>query len=173
MVCFVAVVGCAEALTFDGIGNEYSAGAGTNAATIVIDFGLEYYGFGYSWDGNSTSWDALDAIDLAGLLDVNATDWGASGMFVNELIYPGAATFDYGLDYAGWAHYGSSDGETWFQTGGVSFRSLSDNDWDCWVWTNYDASWDPIRAPGKQPIPEPMTLTLLAIGGLLVRRCKK
>jgi len=160
----------AGALTFDGLVNEYSAGAGANAATIVIDFGLEYYGFGYSWDGNSTSWAALDAVDVAGALDVNATDWGDMGIFVNDLIYPGADKYDYGADYAGWAHYGSSDGEIWSQTGGVSFRSLSDGDWDCWVWTNYDESWNPVRTPGQLPVPEPTTLVLLAIGGLLVRK---
>lgn len=166
---FVSVIASsAGALTYSG-GIEYIAG---NEATVAVDFDFDNsFLFTYKWDGEATGWVALSAIDQAGALDVVATDYGEMGMFVNDLAYPGGQKFDYGEGvYAGWAYYGSSDGVTWSLNQGVSFRSLSNGDWDSWVWTNYDEFWNPVRAPGEQPIPEPTTIALLGLGGLLLRK---
>jgi len=176
LVFVFAITPCVNALTFDGIKIEYSAGDANNAkaATVVVDFGLESRAFSYCWDANATGWDALDAIDQAGALEVNAIDYGPGwGMFVNDLSYLTTEKFNYGEGASvGWTYYGSSDGENWSLNPGVSSRSLDDNDWDCWVWTNYDEYWNPVRAPGEEPIPEPATIALLGLTGLLIRRRK-
>ena len=86
-------------------------------------------------------------------------------MFVDDFDYPGGAEYDYGQGVsAGWAYYNSTDNEIWsLDPAGVSFRDLSDGDWDSWVWTNYDESWLPIRTPGvgygKASYPKHETVT--------------
>lgn len=163
----LAVCASAHGTTYTGV-SEYSAGIGVNSATIVVDFDLDnYFLFTYNWNGDATGWDALAALDASGSLDVYATDYGDWGMFMDDLDYPGGLEYDYGADYAGWAYY-VGDNETWDVSGsGVSFRELSGGAWDSWVWTNYDASWMPIRTPGAEPVPEPMSVLLLALGGML------
>jgi hypothetical protein len=161
-------------LTYEG-DVEYTAGTGENEATIVIDLDFEqYFVFEYQWDGDASGWDALDAIGAAGALDVYATDYGEWGMFVYDFDYPGGVEYDYGEEAnTGWAYY-VGDNESWSLNGtGVSFRSLSDGDWDSWVWTNYSADWmTAYREPGGVPVPEPATLCLLGAGILLIRRFK-
>ncbi len=165
------VCACAQGQIYTG-DIEYTAGAGANEATIAIDFDLDNsFLFTFRWDGAATGWDALDALN-AGTLDVFATDYGDWGMFVDDFDYPDGAEYDYGQGvYAGWAYYNSTDNEIWsLDPAGVSFRDLSNGEWDSWVWTNYDQSWLPIRTPGAAPIPEPATILLIAAGGLLIRK---
>ncbi len=152
---------------------EYTAGTGSNKATIAIDFDFDSsFLFSFQWDGAATGWDALAAIDDAGALDVFASDFGEGSMFVDDFDYEGGTEYDYGEGvYAGWAYFNSGDNETWsLDPAGVSFRDLSDGAWDSWVWTNYDESWLPIRSPGAAPVPEPATMLLFVIAGLLIRK---
>ena len=171
---FLVLFACAAAQgeIYTG-GIEYTAGAGANEATIAIDFDLDNsFLFSFKWDGGATGWDALAAIDDAGALDVFASDFGEWGMFVDDFDYPGGAEYDYGQGvYAGWAYFNSGDNDIWsLDPAGVSFRDLSDGDWDSWVWTNYDQSWMPVRTPGAAPVPEPTTMMLFVVAGLLLRK---
>ncbi len=157
---------------------QYTAGAGSNEATIVIDFDAgNYFTFKYKWDGAATGWDALAAVDSAGALDV-LSKWYPefSSHFVNDFIFPGGNKFNYGQDaFTGWGYFGSVNGENWVINSGVDTRPLANGSWDAWVWSNYDfnVSWDPIRGPGQSPIPEPATVSLLFLGvGLLINKNK-
>jgi hypothetical protein len=150
---------------------QYTAGEGANCARIVIDFDADnYFVFDYKWDGPATGWDALAAIDAAGAMDVEATWYEAFGShFVSDFVYSGGAKYNYGAGaMTGWGYWGSSDGENWVINSGVDSRELVNGGWDSWVWSNYDfsVSWDPIRGPGAEPVPEPATIVLLGSGAL-------
>ena len=148
---------------------EYIAGEGANEAIIVIDFDADnYFVFKYKWEGLASGWDALAAIEAAGALEVNAKWYEEFGShFVSDFVYPGGQKHDYGGGaMTGWGYWGSVDGQNWTLNAGVDMRQLSNGSWDGWVWSNYDfsVSWDPLRGPGQEPIPEPGTVCLLGIG---------
>ena len=161
------------AVTYEGIDIEYWAGEefGSNKATIVVDFGLESYAFEYRWNDSATGWDAMDTIDTAGALDVDSTDYGSpTGIIIDDLSYLTAQKYDYGAAFAGWGYYNSSDGDNWtVSSGSCLYRDLNNNDWDSWVWSEFSFDpFGPLRVPGE-PAPEPCTILLLALGGLMLR----
>jgi hypothetical protein len=180
VVLWIAAV--ASAGTYEGLGIEYWAGAGSNAATIVIDFGLESYAFGYRWDGSATGWDALAALESEGSVSeslrvaVSETDYGApTGILVEDFAYLTVGEFDYGaMTFAGWAYYFSSNGTNWTGSGSSSiYRDLTDGAWDAWLWSDFIFEpFGPVRAPGQSPIPEPGTLAMLALGAATMLKRK-
>jgi hypothetical protein len=173
-VCMLltAIAATTYGYTFDDVDLEYWAGSGDKEAVMVVDFDTGYnYAFGYRWDGAAIGWDAMDTIDQAGALNVDATWYDLySTHFVNDFDYPGA-TKGAGTS---WGYYTSTDGENWTASGsGVDSRVLNDGDYDGWSWGSTDANWDHLRAP-TTPVPEPATVSLLALGGMvLLRRGKK
>ena len=170
VICFVAVsVGPLYATVVYPDAPQYTAGTGLNEATIVIDFDAgNYFTFKYKWDGAATGWDALAAIYAFGALDVKSKWYPEfNSHFVNDFVYPGASSFDYGQGaFTGWGYWGSTDGQSWVINSGVDTRHLENGSWDAWVWSNYDfnVSWDPIRSPGVSPVPEPASISFLCLG---------
>lgn len=184
IVAITASTACADIYNFNGVNVdvEYWAGSGANEAIIVVDFDLQdIFNFGFRWDDPAqgdpaiTGWDALDAIGQVtnGLVVTAHYDGGVGGMFVDDLSYDGGTPYTGGN---GWAYCVSTDGQSWgLSWDGASDRLLSNYDWDGWAWGGWQqdtlGNWT-CRAVGE-PIPEPVTLALLGIGGLLMRRRNK
>jgi hypothetical protein len=171
----------ARATTYTGT-PIYSAGTGTNAATVALDFDYnQSFLFTYHWEDGTeaTVWNAIHEVDLAGNglakdVSVVATDYGSWGMYVNSIAYPDGVAHDYGDDYSvGWVYYLSNDNDYWTNPqGGCSVDTVTNGGWVSWVWTNSDSNWTPLRGPGGMATPEPLTfLTILAgIIGIYGRR---
>jgi hypothetical protein len=168
----------AQAGAFDNVNVSYWAGTGSNQTVVVVDFAPgATYAFGYRWDGNAKGWDALSAIDAAGVLNVDATWWDLyQSHFVNDITYPGAVE----CIGQGWGYFLSADGNSWSESlDGVDRQDLVRDAWNGLAFGFYDANnnWAFSRAPATPFLaaPEPGTLTvlLLAGAGLAARRRRR
>lgn len=193
-VTLLAITSAGFGYTFDQVNVEAWVGAGNNKTLTVIDFGGgNSYAFGYRWDGTKTSEDMLVALDAAPIgLTVTSAMHPLYLMMVQGLSYDGHQITETNGWAASWwsgalawdediweeeppgsgnwvfketIHHATTggDGENWVYAGlGVSSRELVDGYWDGWTQGDYDTG----SAPPTVPIPEPATMTLLALGAL-------
>jgi len=184
LVCLIVILAVStvtNAYTTQGLDIvvDYWAGSGSNECIVVIDWNAtngpyvtESHAWGFKWDDTAYISDALAAIDAAGALDIVT---GYEGAFLNDAYY-----YDPSIDsdnhtssgYTGWWWLGDTT------DGGLSWNDnqndmLSEILWDGGIegingnpgdWTNAN-----LTIP---TVPEPAAITLLAIGGLLIRRRK-
>ena len=169
LFCVLVIAAKAGAYTFDDVVIEYWAGSGSNQAVAVIDFGTDSYAFGYRWDsGTKYGKDLMDAVDAAGLLDYTQT-----GGFLNTISYGTYSNIGQnGWPTDWWSYFISADGENWTDSSvGFAERALSNGSWDAWGHQTTDA-WPPAETP-TTPIPEPATILLLSMSGLLIAKSKR
>jgi hypothetical protein len=184
LVClmFVLVVNAtASGYSMQGldVAVDYWAGSGSNETIVVIDWNkvngpytTESHAWGFRWDGAAYVSDALAAIDTAGALNITTQYdgnffWDA---FYNNPLIDGDNHTSVG-DYSGWWWAGDTTdgGTTWTgNDAGITTEILGngkieglnlDND----NWTS---------ATLTIPTPEPCTIMILGLGGLLIKRKK-
>ena len=135
-------------------------GTGDNTAGLYVEwkdgFSVE---FAVNFDTPSlTGWELLDAVKGETTLETVVEDFGW-GDFIDGIIYEGHSNIGYGGD-ADWWHYWimNAPSTDWVSPAyGIADRTLYDGDVDGWVY-------------GRDTIPEPCTLILMAFGGLVLRR---
>ena len=134
VMCTVMVLNSLSyaAYTFEDVVVEYWAGDGDNQAMIVLDFDdNSSFAFGYQWDGISTSYDALVAIDAASDDFIMTSHWdnGQAGYFVDDLDYLNVQKRG-----GSWSFFNGTDGTDWASSwDGASDHNLADGDWDGWA----------------------------------------
>ena len=138
----------------------------------------DYYAFEYNWEAAdaNTGWDMIQAIGVDGNnpndtnLNYEYTDWGW-GITVDALHYGGNSEY-VGSDppYPSWVYYLSDNTTRYFRdtaSVGAADRALTDRSWDGWSWQG--DGW----GTGPAPMPEPGSMTLLAVGGAMLLRRRR
>jgi len=167
LVFLAAANACAY--TLDDCLIEYWAGSGSSRAVVVVDFGPASYAFGYRWDsGTKYGRDLMDVVDLAGTMNYTQ-NYG----FLNTISYGAYQNIGQnGWPGDWWGYFTSTDGAGWADAPvGFADRVISNGSWDGWAVQTTDA-WPPAHLP-TAPVPEPVTVTLLGIGGLLLGKLRK
>ncbi len=162
-------------IDFDDVIVEYWAGQGDNEALIVLDFDEDLsFAFGYKWDGQKTSYDALLALDAYSSAFGMTSHWddGVSGYLIDDLNYLGTTKRG-----GSWSFFTASDGLDWSSSWvGASDRDLVDGAWDGWssgewVWVGPgDWDWAFTGTVTTPTVPEPTGLALLGLGSIAVLR---
>jgi len=154
---------------------DYLVGSGTNETIVVIDWNqtngpytTESHAWGYRWDGTKYLSDALTAIDAAGALNIT-TSYG--GAFPDDAFYNDPSIDSDNHTSAGWSGWwwlgDTVNGASWTpNAGGITSEVLVNGNIegmniDSGAWTSDTLS---------IPVPEPTTIALLGLGGLLLRR---
>ena len=146
-------------------------GTGVNTAGVYIEWSDGFFAeFGISF-GQIGS-DTVTGADLMLTLDselvdctLEYTNWGPEeepDLFVDGIGYLGHYNSGYGGG-ANWWHYWIKDaGELEWTSPlyGMSSRTVGDGDMDGWIYGR------------DTPVPEPATIALLALGGIMLRRKK-
>jgi len=176
--CLVfAIAHAAHAYEIDDLIIESWAGGGEHESVMVLDFWPgdgqdDSFAFGYRFDGAS-----ITGVELVqGLNDAdNGLTFGGSGGFVTDFWYDDGDTVHHtGFSWpeSWWSYWGSEDfGEAWTSSAvGAGERVLFDGDTDGWLAKPGD---DLISEPVTPIVPEPSTLFVLFVGGLIaVRRSR-
>ncbi len=141
------------------------AGSGANTAYVVVNFsdGAEY-AFGVRFDGTANSLQIHQLLDQQTGLDVAFQDWGW-GVFIDGFSYAGHSDQGYTGGENWWHYWVSDDAQTWTSPFyGITDRVVANGSWDGWVYGR-----------ASEPIPEPVSLALLGLGGLafLGRRTRR
>jgi len=141
-----------------------TAGSGSNASYLVLDFGSAAYAFEYLWDtGTPYGFDMLTALSAEGGIDGLSFAYHIEtglGAMVDTISYgTHSGTSDYPRPF--WNYWtGPAGGPITYSWLGATLSPLADGSVDAWIFTaDYE---QPPIIPG---VPEPSAL--LALGSLI------
>lgn len=182
LVIVLAAAGIANGVIYDFNGVfveiEYWSGTGTNEALMVVDWKKDIsLAFGYKWNDSAMVGDMFDAVDAASAKFYKEWVSGEGDSAIFGIGYDmdddGFSKNDAGDYYEEgwfengfWAEYLSGDGQTWNWGNGIRSDYIYSGTW-------VGFSWAPefvCTEPNPPIIPEPTTLSILALGALAVRR---
>ncbi len=158
---------------------DYWAGSGSNEVIVVIDWNMingpystESHAWGFRWDGTAYVSDALSVIDAAGALDITTQYEGA---FLGDAFYSSPLIDSDNHTSAGftgwwWAGGTADGGASWnANADGINVTTLASGRIEGFnLVTDYD-EWLNGSATLTIPVPEPCSILILGLGGLLIK----
>ncbi len=142
---------------------EFAVGTGQNSAGLYIEWSDGYIAqFTVSFDGTSvTGLSLFDIVEASTALTTARDSYGTS-VFIDGISFNGHSNIGYGGG-ENWWHQWIQNGEgSWGWGSGVSERVLNDGDSDGWIYGR-----------AGEPVPEPVSIALFGLGGMILSRCRR
>lgn len=175
---------------------EYWTGSGSSETILVIDWNqsgnwnTESHAFGYKWDGSATTLtDMFDAITGNGGLEITMVTGSQFGDYIGNFLFTDQDGDQHVHDEQGSFNYAST-GDVFAEWGEMNWANYTIGDWQA----NYGIPDDEYITHGQLEavnacyynhptnvsqaldvpyvVPEPATLALMSLGGILLRRRK-
>ena len=146
------------------ITEQFTAGTGQNNANLYIEWNDGYSSqFTVSFDSTSiTGLNLFDIVEASTGLTTARESYG-SAVFIDGISFKGHSNIGYNFG-ANWWHYWvkDSDQQDWLSPAyGAGDRVIYNGDSDGWIYGR-DTS-----------VPEPVSIALFGIGGLILSRCRR
>ena len=141
------------------IASPIEVGSGLNNAGLYIEWSDGYsIEFIVKFEDTTISGlDLFDTVESKTTLTTVRQDYGW-GIFIDGITYEGHSNSGYGGGEDWWHYWIKNSGQNWVSPAyGAVDRTLYTGDMDGWVY-------------GSATIPEPMTVAMLALGGLFMRK---
>ncbi len=142
---------------------EFTVGSGQNIAGLYIEWNDSYIAqFTVRFDSPSiTGLNLFDIVEAGlGLTTVRET-YGTS-VFIGGISFNGHSDIGYGGGENWWHQWIKNGQAAWDWGSGVSERVLNDGDSDGWIYGRAGA-----------PVPEPVSIVLFGLGGLILSRSRR
>ena len=159
LICLIVVLAITSSAA---IATPIEVGTGGNNAGLYIEWSDGYIAeFLVKFEETTvTGLGLFDIIEAWIPLTTVRNDFGF-GVFIDGITYDGHSDTGFGGGEDWWHYWIKDAGESFWTSPsfGAADRIVGDGDWDGWIYGRAGV-----------PIPEPATIALLALGGLLLRR---
>ena len=159
LICLIVVLAITSSAA---IATPIEVGTGGNNAGLYIEWSDGYIAeFLVKFEETTVTGLGLFDITEAWIpLTTVRNDFGF-GVFIDGITYDGHSDTGFGGGEDWWHYWIKDAGESFWTppSFGAADRIVGDGDWDGWIYGRAGV-----------PIPEPATIALLALGGLLLRR---
>ena len=147
------------------IAEQFTAGTGENNAELYIEWSDGYIAeFSVRFDSPTvTGLNLFDIVEASTGLTTVRQYYGPDA-FIDGINFNGHSNSGYGGG-ADWWHYWIKDSgqADWLSPGfGASERTVSNGDSDGWIYGR-----------DESPVPEPVSIAMFGLGGLILARCRR
>ena len=160
----VVLSACCTVMSSLANAEEFTAGTGQNSAGLYVEWNDGYIAqFQVRFDSPSVSGlNLLDIVEASTGLTTVRKNFGF-GDFIDGISFNGHSNIGYGGDANWWHYWIKNSGQTdWMSPAfGASDRVVYNGDNDGWIYGRDTA------------VPEPVSIVLLGLGGLILSRCRR
>lgn len=160
---WVVVFGFLFLASSSAIAEKFTVGTGQNSAGLYIEWSDGYIAeFAVRFESVSiTGLNLFDMVEASLGLTTVRLNYGTS-VFIDGISFNGHSNIGYGGGENWWHQWIKNGDGNWEWGSGVSERILNNGDSDGWIYGR-----------AGEPVPEPLSVALFGLSGLILSRCRR